>query len=85
MAKVVCFPQERNVGKARHVARLYLGKETERSRNTYWHMVCDRLARSMRRAGFSDAQIHRQTQAFLWAVEQEIARMCQRDNGPGAA
>lgn len=85
MGKVVCFPQERNVGKARHVARLYLGKETDRARNTYWQMVCGRLAGTMERAGFSDAEIERQTQAFLWAVEEEIARLTQQNNGPGAA
>lgn len=85
MAEIICFPQDRNVGKARHVAKLYLAKKTVRARDTYWDMVCGRLAGSMRRAEFSDAEINRQLEAFLWAVEQEIAVICQRGNGPGAA
>lgn len=85
MAEIICFPQDRNVGKARHVAALYLAKSTERARTTYWQMVCGRLAGSMGRAGFSDVEIERQIEAFLWAVEQEIAIICQRGNGPGAA
>ncbi|HCO55167.1 MAG TPA: hypothetical protein DIT93_09135 [Pelagibacterium sp.] len=85
MADLICFPQERNVGKARHVAVIYLGKDTERGRNSYWKMVVERLAGTMARCGFSEAEIDREIGAFLWAVEQQIYILTQRNDGPGAA
>lgn len=85
MADIICFPQERNVGKARHVARLYLGKRTSREQQIYWKMICDRLAGWMERAGFQQADIDRQTAAFLRSVEWQIHFMTNKGNGPGAA
>jgi hypothetical protein len=85
MAQLVCFPQERNIGKARRVASVYLGKRTEKARSSYWGDTCNRLQWTMQRCGFIDHEIERQIQAFKWAVEEELDRLSQRGNGPGAA
>jgi len=85
MAELICFPQERNVGKARRVAAVYLRRRTDKARSTYWRDTCATLEWMMRRRGFSPAEIERQVSAFTWAVQNEINRLSARGNGPGAA
>jgi len=91
MADIYCFPQERNVGKARHVAHVYLRKRTDRDREGYWCMTVSRLAQVMRKCGFSDPEIDRQVTAFRNAVQDEINTTHYEpfdrgsDNGPGVA
>jgi len=92
MADVLCFPQDRNIGKARHVAKLYLGKPKGRDREVYWSMVTSRLTLMLDKCGFSDEEISRQIEALRWAVQEQInithhfePRDRESDNGPGVA
>jgi hypothetical protein len=86
MAELVCFPQGRNVGKARHVAERWLAKSS-RDRETYWTTVVGRMAGVMLRIGFSDEEVGRQTEAFRRAVQAQIDFATHSDNRtpPGAA
>lgn len=91
MADLLMFPQHRNVGKARHVAELYIAKRTEKDRDTYWRLTKDRLAGVMERCGFDDAEIDLQVEAFRSAVQDQINTIHSfkphrgSDGGPGAA
>lgn len=84
MAHLISFPQERNIGKARRVAAVYLGKRTNRAKASYWSNICSRLDAAMRRCGFSDAEIEQQIDAFRGLVERELGRL-QNGHGGGAA
>ena len=85
MADLICFPQERNVGKARRVAAVYLNKPTDRGKTSYWGDICGRLEHTMRRCGFPDQTIEKEIRGFKCAVELELGRLTNRDQGPGAA
>ena len=92
MADILCFPQQRNVGKARHVAELYLNRRTTKDRDVYWRTTKNRLAGVLERCGFPEAEIDKQIVAFTGAVQREIdiihnfrATGRGSDNGPGAA
>lgn len=71
MADLIPFPQDRNIGKARHVAERWLQK-SGRAREVYWSTTVNRLALVMARIGFDDAEIARETEAFRRAVQTEI-------------
>lgn len=78
MADLFAFPQRRNVGKARHVAALWLGKHSQRDRDVYWKMICDRYRRSMGAAGFDAETITRQLTDFCDAVNEQIVLINER-------
>ena len=71
MAEIICFPQDRNIGKARIVAHRWLQK-SGRAREAYWSTTIGRMAGVMLRIGFSDDAIARETEAFRRAVQIEI-------------
>lgn len=92
MADLFCFPQDRNIGKARHVAELYLNRRTAKDRDIYWRNIKHRLAGVLERCGFDEAEIDRQIIAFTGAVQDQINIIHNfepagrgSDNGPGAA
>lgn len=72
MADLIAFPQRCNVGKARHVARLWLGRPTEREREVYWQAVQSRLARSLARIGFGRDEILAQVTEFAALVRRHL-------------
>lgn len=72
-ATIVPFPQNRNVGKARHVARLMLARRG-RHRDAYLKQVRLRFGWALRGAGLTDAEIDRQLAAFVEAVNAEMVR-----------
>ena len=88
MADLIPFPQDRNVGKARHVAHRLLRK-SGRERETYWSTTVNRMALVMERIGFDDVEIARQVHAFHRAVQTEIDFsqdiLTDNRNPPGAA
>ena len=73
-ATVVIFPQDRNIGKARHVARVLATKETRRAQQAYWDQAVRGLQLSLLRAGVSWAEIERQVTRFHTAVADELSR-----------
>lgn len=72
MADLILFPQARNVGKARHVAAVWLSKPSQRDRDAYWSLICGRYRRAMSRAGFADETIMDQLDEFCRAVNEQI-------------
>ena len=76
---IICFPQRRNVGKARHVAALILKRREGRDRDSYWQQVCTRMAGTLSRAGLDDVEINRQIWGFSEAVTVEISRINASD------
>src|SRR5215217_819453 len=72
VAELIMFPQARNVGKARHVAKLYRGKASPKERETYWRMVVNRLAAGMAKSGFSQSAINQQVGNFRNAVQDQL-------------
>ncbi|WP_404404911.1 DUF6074 family protein [Pelagibacterium halotolerans] len=73
-ALIIPFPQDRNVGKARHVASLILKRRTQKDQESYWRQVCQRMAGSMAKAGLDNEQIEAQLVAFRRAVSNEMFR-----------
>src|SRR5687767_6617589 len=71
---VVPFPQNRNVGKARHVAQLTLAREG-RAREHYLRQVRLRLGWSLAASGLPAAQVQQQIHAFGQAVATEMTRL----------
>lgn len=80
---VMAFPQNRNVGKARHVAQKLLSKSTQRDRDAYWRRVVSDYVRVMQRIGIPDSAIQREIDGLHALVSWQIAEMHRR--GPGAA
>jgi hypothetical protein len=98
MADLIMFPQEHNLGKARHVAATWIAVRTTRARHSYWRTIATRLATTMRNWGVPEEEIEVQIEALRSAVQEQIylieARTRQHasrhqndytDNGPGAA
>ena len=84
-AAIVCFPQHRNVGKARHTALLLLQKEGK-SREAYWRQVCKGLTASMKNAHIKAEEIERQLLAFRHLVSAEMSRLSSgNQRQPGGA
>lgn len=75
-ATLICFPQDRNIGRARRVAQTYVRRPTERAREAYLAETCQTLAGVMQRRGFERVEIERQIMAFRIAVAAELARQC---------
>jgi hypothetical protein len=84
-AALIPFPQSRNIGKARRVAWVYLGKETAKARDSYWRTITDKMTASFRRNGVPEEEIARQLDFFAAAVNAQIHQLSIRDQGPGAA
>lgn len=82
-AQIIPFPQEHNIGKARHVAALLLKRRTEKDQESYWRQVCNRMAGSMAKAGLDDDQIATQLNAFSRAVSNEMYRQDNIAHGVG--
>ncbi|WP_029042576.1 DUF6074 family protein [Cucumibacter marinus] len=80
-ARVIPFPQDRNVGKARHVASLIRRKSSDKERESYWRQVVQRMAKSMTKAGLNDEQVQTQLVAFRNAVEQQLNNVGTRTQG----
>ncbi|WP_173088943.1 DUF6074 family protein [Devosia sp. 1635] len=74
-ATIICFPQRRNIGKARHVAVLLLRRAEGPQRETYWSQVCNRMAGTLDKVGMDDAEIDRQLRAFAETVSSEMCRL----------
>lgn len=73
-AIIIAWPLGRDIGRVRHVARLLLAKPTERQRDTYWTLTCNRLTASLLRNGLSEDQVTQQLGHFHAAVSAEMAR-----------
>jgi hypothetical protein len=72
-AVVIAFPLDRDVRRVRHVARLFLSKQTDKAREAYWRSsVCQKLFATLVRNGIDDDQAHRQLEAFRLAVGIEM-------------
>lgn len=89
MAQILPFPQDRNVGKARRVARVWLSFRG-RQREAYWSNTVGRLAFVLERIGFDEAEVDRQLEAFKLAVQAQIDiptddTIDNRNPPPGAA
>ena len=77
-AGLIAFPQRRNVGKARHVAALWMHRRPGRERDAYWTNVCKRYREVMARQGFPAHIVDRELRGFLAAVEEQILAIQQR-------
>ena len=84
-ALIVPFPQDRNVGKARHVAATFLARKSEKDREAYWKRTVTSLWRQLARSGFSEAAIDREIDNFREAVQAEIYRIEATRKHPGGA
>lgn len=71
MADILCFPLNRAVGRARHVADLWLQK-SGRDREVYWSNTVRRMTGVLQRVGLSDDEIAVQIDAFQRAVQVEV-------------
>lgn len=78
MAELIIFPQSRNVGKARHVAKLYWSKGSPKEREIYWRMIVSRLAACLAKCGFSQPTIDQQINSFRFAVQDELDALPSR-------
>lgn len=88
MGEIVCFPQRRNIGRARHVAELLNRRRSRSAQETYWTTAATALWRSMLRAGISEDEADRQLDDFADLVRMELNRLDGLTNtarGPGAA
>ena len=85
-ASIICFPQRRNIGKARHVAQHLLRRAEGRARDSYWRQVCNRMAGTLARSGIGEEEIIRQIGSFSEAVGWEMVRQDGDDlQRPGGA
>ncbi len=86
MADLIAFPQDRNVGKARHVAALWMQRPTQRARDVYWRSITRNLFSRLVANGFTPAQADRQLVAFCKAVQHQVdlieARTVERSRPP---
>jgi len=73
MADLICFPQSRNVGKARHVAATMDRRQPGRSRDAYWNTIQKQMVEKLRGLDFQQAEIDRQLSAFTDAVNRAVA------------
>jgi hypothetical protein len=78
VADVILFPQVRNIGKARHVAALWMQRKPGRERDTYWLSVTKRFRNAAGRLGLVDREIDREIAGLRDAVENQILAIQQR-------
>jgi hypothetical protein len=78
MADLLAFPQGRNVGKARHVAALWMQRRPGRQRDSYWATVCQRLRGVLERVGFDESEIDKQVGDFAATVNDQVHAIEQR-------
>lgn len=85
-ATVIPFPQQRNIGRARHVAQKLVAREGK-SKQSYWRRSCADLASMLSRAGLNQQDVERQLSAFRDAVGVELGRITddQQHCQPGGA
>lgn len=73
-AAIIAFPQNRNIGKARHVAAKILERDGK-AKEAYWRRICTDMASMLGRAGHSDGQVTFQIMGFHDAVCVEMDRL----------
>jgi len=85
-ATIIPFPQQRNIGRARHVA-LKLAAREGKSKESYWRRSCADLASMLSKAGLNQQEVELQLSAFRDAVGVELGRIPddQQHRQPGGA
>lgn len=76
-AKLIPFPGDRLIGKARHVADLYLAK-SEKAQKNYWCVTQDRYLQSLLKVGVSKLEAETSLERFRDAVQRELDNQNQR-------
>jgi hypothetical protein len=71
-ARVIAFPGGRRVGRARHVAELYLSK-SEKDRTRYWTQIAENYISAQTKIGIKKNAACASLDDFRKAVEREIA------------
>jgi len=82
-AEIIAFPQDRNIGKARHVASVFLKRVSDRDRQSYWRRVVQSLRDQFLRNGLDEQETNRQIDIFRSAVQSEVYRIEGKRNQPG--
>lgn len=84
-ARIIAFPQHRNVGRIRHVAALAASK-SGRARDSYWVQARRALEATLTAAGLPPAEVRLQVMEFRDAVSAELQRLDHTDRrSPGGA
>lgn len=73
-AVIVPFPQQRNIGRARHVAQK-LRQRDGKSKESYWRRSCADLAAVLSKSGLGSRDVEQQLLSFRDAVGVELGRM----------
>ncbi|WP_018688710.1 DUF6074 family protein [Ahrensia kielensis] len=77
--KIIPFPASKQIGKARHVARLFMNKTTERAQASYWEQTETSIRKRLEKIGLADDEIERQVQSFTATVQREVDLLCHRE------
>jgi hypothetical protein len=76
-ATIVPFPAERQTGKIRHTALIYVDNVDRDGRwaDGYWRKTVDQMARRLKEAGVDAVTIDREVSRFRHAVSIEVDRL----------
>jgi hypothetical protein len=72
-AELIGFPTKFRTGKIRRTAELLAGRRPGAA-ESYWRQVINGMVGQMKKAGFADAVIDAEIQAFSEAVQLELRR-----------
>lgn len=81
--RVIVFPMDRRVGRAREVAAKMLERSTDRAAATYRDQVSDGLRRAMDRLAIPKADQDEQLRGFWQSVQCLMIEMTYRGRRPG--
>ncbi|QBK30778.1 DUF6074 family protein [Roseitalea porphyridii] len=76
---VIAFPADRWIGKARHVATVFMRQRNDTARERYWRDITSRMVNRLIDAGVSSDEANRQIELFCEAVQREIDRRTPHD------
>ncbi|KPA99980.1 DUF6074 family protein [Ahrensia marina] len=77
--KIIAFPASKQIGKARHVASLFMNKTTERAQQSYWEQIEKGFSQKLHKLGLSDAEITKELEAFAALVQKEVDILCHKE------
>lgn len=77
--KIIPFPASKQIGKARHVASLFMNKTTERAQQSYWEQIEKGFSQKLHNLGFSEAEIKSELEAFAALVQKEVDILCHKE------
>ncbi|WP_026479349.1 DUF6074 family protein [Ahrensia sp. 13_GOM-1096m] len=76
--KIIPFPASKQIGKARHVAEVFMRKDTQRAQQSYWEQTEKGFSHKLLKIGMSDEAIKQELEAFAALVQKEVDILCHR-------